>query len=377
MARPRSQPDACPGALQVHQAADGALARVRLPGGVLTPTQIQMLAEAAHTLGNGELELTSRGNVQLRAVSDPTEFATRLADSGLLPSPTHERVRNILASPLSGRSGGESDVRNLVRDLDQALCNEAALADLPGRVLFTLDDGRGDVTPLGGDFGIRAVSGTQSALVLAGRDTGARISTADAVPALIQAARVFASIRDAEWRLAEIEDGANRVLSELGMSPTDIPDRAAKEPNAPIGWIDQDDGLITLGGGLPFGVLGARLAEFLAAVERPVIVTPWKTVLLCDLTEHMAEQVVRVLAPMGLIFDENSPWLHVTACTGKPGCNKALADVRADVRNAIEADQLPVSGDQHWSGCDRLCGRPRAEVTDIVATADGYEYRTR
>src|SRR3978361_549343 len=93
--------DACPGALQVHQAADGALARVRLPGGMITPTQLEALALGAMQFGSSAMELTSRGNIQLRAVSDPDLLAEAVAKAGLLPSPTHERVRNIVASPLT------------------------------------------------------------------------------------------------------------------------------------------------------------------------------------------------------------------------------------------------------------------------------------
>ncbi|MFD4367505.1 precorrin-3B synthase [Rhodococcus sp. NPDC058521] len=372
MPRPRSRPDACPGALQVHEAADGNLARVRLPGGVLTSAQIQTLSESAARWGNGELELTTRGNVQLRAVSDPAAFADRIAAAGLLPSPSHERVRNILASPLSGRVGGQADIRDLVQQLDRALCDAPALSGLPGRTLFTLDDGRGDVTPLAADFGVHATTNTESALLLAGRDTGVRLHPSEAVAALIESAHAFQAVRRTEWRLAEVPDGIDRVLERLDLSTTTDPLPAPAESPPPIGWLDQDDGFVTLGGGLPFGILDARLAEFLAAVERPVIITPWKTLLLCDLTEHMAEQVVRVLAPMGLIFDENSPWLHISACTGRPGCAKALADVRTDARAALERGEVPIVGNQHWSGCDRLCGRPRSTVTDVVATADGY-----
>ena len=62
--------DACPGALQVHQAADGALVRVRLPGGMMTAAQLSTLARVATEFGSGTLELTARGNVQLRGIAD-------------------------------------------------------------------------------------------------------------------------------------------------------------------------------------------------------------------------------------------------------------------------------------------------------------------
>src|ERR1700722_12452124 len=64
--------DACPGALQVHQAADGALVRVRLPGGMITAAQLTALANASNGFGSGTLELNARGHIQLRAIPDVT-----------------------------------------------------------------------------------------------------------------------------------------------------------------------------------------------------------------------------------------------------------------------------------------------------------------
>lgn len=368
----RSVPDGCPGALTTHLAADGPLARIRLPGGVVSPGQMQVLAQAAAELGDGTLELTSRGNIQVRAVSDPDGFASRLADAGLLPSSTHERVRNILASPLSGRLGGLTDVRALVGALDEGLCARPDLADLPGRTLFALDDGRGDLCGLEPDFGAYAQSDGSFAVLLAGRDSGVRVDRDSVVSTLLNCAGAFVELRQSQWRVAELDNGPARIVDRLGLSAGPVLPMPAPVEVPPIGWLDQDDGLVALAAGLANGVLGARLAEFLAAIDRPLIMTPWRSLIVCDVDEEPAEQVVRVLAPMGLIFDAASPWIRVSACTGSPGCEKSLADVRADLSAAVDARMTPRDERQHWSGCERRCGRPKGEVTDVIATGIGY-----
>ncbi|NEW37350.1 precorrin-3B synthase [Nocardia cyriacigeorgica] len=387
----RTESDSCPGVLRLHEAADGPLTRIRVPGGRLEPEQLQVLAEAAEELGDGAIELTSRGNVQLRQVRDPDELTARLEVAGLLPSHTHERVRNIVASPLSGRVGGRADVHPLVRSLDDGLRAAARLAELPGRVLFALDDGRGDVSALGPDIGAHAVDEDEFALVLAGRDSGIRVSAADTADVLLAAAHGFLDLGSDQWRLHEIDCGVDRLTDLLGLAPGPHRLDLGAAPQHPIGWFPQDDDLIALGAGVRLGSLPARTAEFLAAVERPVFITPWRSLIITDLDEWPAEQVVRVLAPMGLIFDAGSPWLQVTACAGRPGCAKSHTDVRADATAAIEsgrvlpsgadiptnetiipAEQIITAGRQHWSGCDRRCGHPAGPVTDVTAGPDGY-----
>ncbi|MBH0779811.1 precorrin-3B synthase [Nocardia bovistercoris] len=385
----RRAPDSCPGVLRLHRAADGPLARIRLPGGQLTPARLAELAAITTDLADGNIELTSRGNLQLRRVRDAAALTDRLTAAGLLPSRTHERVRNIVASPLSGRLGGLADMRDLVVALDEGLCAAPELAELPGRVLITLDDGRGDVSALSGDIGVHAVGADEFALVLAGRDSGVRIGAATAVDVLLTAARGFLALDSGQWRLHDITDGPARVLDHLGLTPAVEPLEFTAAQDDPIGWLTQDDGAVTLGAGVRLGTLPARTAEFVAAVDHPILVTPWRGLLVTDLDEWAAEQVVRVLAPMGLIFDAESPWLRVSACAGLPGCAKSHTDVRADASDAvtsgrvldgetahptepISAGKITVGGRQHWSGCERRCGRPRGEVTDVTATPDGY-----
>src|SRR5258707_15536185 len=82
VARTRDR-DAWPGALQLHQAADGALARVRLPGGMILARQLEELAHAATRFGSPGMELTSRGNIQLRAIADTAAVADMVAAVGL------------------------------------------------------------------------------------------------------------------------------------------------------------------------------------------------------------------------------------------------------------------------------------------------------
>lgn len=367
MSRSRDE-DACPGALSVHQAADGALARVRLPGGMVSAAQLEALAEAAVRFAAGTVDLTGRGNVQLRGITDTAAVADAVAAAGLLPSPSHETVRNIVASPLSGRVGGLTDVRPWVVELDRAIRDAPELARLPGRFLFSLDDGTGDVSGLAADAGVQVLAGNAGslALLLAGRDSGVRLRNADAITTLVAVARRFTDVRGEAWRITELDDhdalieGLDRVEPALAVAPVTRP---------PVGWIEQSDGAVTLGAAVPLGVLTARQAQFVAAIGAPVVITPWRSLLICDLTEPVADASLRVLAPLGLVFDETSRWLDVSSCVGSPGCERSRADVRAE---AVRAAGRSGAGRVHYAGCERACGKPAAGQV-LVATGSGYQ----
>src|SRR5581483_3728855 len=115
--------------------------------------------------------------------------------------------RNIVASPLSGRAGGNADVRAWAADLDAAIQAEPALARLPGRFLFSLDDGRGDVSGLCADVGAHVVD-DHAVLLLAGRDTGVRLTARESVDTLVAIAARFAVTRESAWRVSELAEPA-------------------------------------------------------------------------------------------------------------------------------------------------------------------------
>jgi precorrin-3B synthase len=341
---------------------------------MLRADQLEALAHAAAEFGTATLELTSRGSVQLRGIGDTAAVAAAVADAGLLPSPTHERVRNIVSSPLSGRIGGLRDVRPWVAELDTAVCADPALAGLPGRFWFSLDDGRGDISGVRADVGAHVLDDGAVALLVSGTDTGVRLPADQVITTLIAVARRFAAIRGTQWRISELDDPST-VLD--GLSPSAQPGRSwPATTRGPVGWFEQgaaqDPARITLGAGVPLGVLPSRTAEYLAAIGAPLVVTPWRSVVVCDLTEEIADVSLRVLAPLGLVFDENSPWLDVSACVGSPGCERSVADVRTDAAAAVH---LGTPGEhRHFVGCERACGSLSVGEV-LVATGDGYRRR--
>ncbi|MGW4805059.1 hypothetical protein [Kitasatospora sp. NPDC004272] len=356
----RGRADACPGALRLHPAEDGHLARLRLPGGHLTHHQILAVAGAADALGDGGAEITSRGNLQLRglAAGCAADLAERLRAVGLLPSDTHERVRNIAASPLAGldgRGAAGNQLTEWVRELDEALCAAQWAAGLSGKFLFALDDGRGDVAALNADVTLIAVGGGRALLRL-GR--ARRATAVDApVPAALDAARRFLDLAAGRaWHPREIQ-------AELPEGDVPLPPFAGERP-----------ALGTLTGALSVGVRLGRadsaqwrlLADALGTGETARL-TPWRGVVL----PHADPARLPDLAAAGLRTTPGGPWEGVTACTGLPGCHKSLADVRAQAARAhtdVPAEGLPV----HWSGCARRCGHPAGRWVDVLATASGH-----
>ena len=371
----RRRGDGCPGALRVHEAKDGGIGRIRFAGGQVSAEHWSALADVADGFGDGNIHLTTRGNLQIRGISDAAGFAAAVKDCGFVPSPAHDRMRNIVVSPFA------PELLPLVAELDAALLADDVVPGLSGRTLFAVDSGAGDVAGLFPDFGVVAhADGFQ--LIVGGQVTAHWVAADDAAEVMVTAARAWQQLRGKAWRVAENPEAQASIVAGLSkVVPAAVPAELKQRVHSPaarrpVGWLPQSEGVVSLGAGVRFGQLSSQIARLLGVVGARTTVTPWHVVVVHDVAEAAAEQVVRVLAPLGLVFDANSPWLQVSACTGSAGCEKSLSDTRADAAQAIAMGGI--EGRVHFSGCERRCGHPLGSYTDYLATGVGeYEVSTR
>ena len=272
----RDRRDRCPGALRPWLAADGLLVRLRLVGGQVSRDQLLSLAAVAQEYGDGRIHLTGRANLQLRGLPGTgdrlsEEVLTALEGTGLLPTRSHELVRNVLVSPATGLAGGRADLRPVAADLDRLLCASPGLADLPGRFLFVLEDGRGDLLDRDCDLGLVALDGTRAQLRV-GETWGEVVPLHRAAVTLVALAEDFRVARgtgdQAPWHVREL----TRPLR-----PAREPDPGLPSPSPPLphGPVPGGRHVAVPDGGLDRDALSSLTA-------RRLVVTPWRGILVPD-----------------------------------------------------------------------------------------------
>lgn len=267
----RSRSDRCPGALRPWPADDGLLVRLRLIGGRVETLQLSALVDVAERYGDGRVHVTSRANLQLRGLPGDEQLddhvVTAIEATGLLPTRTHELVRNVMISPQTGLAGGRADLREAGHQLDQLLCASDTLATLSGRFLFVLDDGRGDLLEHACDLGLVALDAATAQLRV-GDGWGRIVELGDAVQTLADLAETFVDRRGAgptaPWHVREL--AAPLVEPEL-------PDPRVPRPGPALAYSPTHVVV-------PDAGMDRAFVEALTNTTDYVIVTPWRGVLI-------------------------------------------------------------------------------------------------
>jgi precorrin-3B synthase len=266
--------------------------------------------------------------------------AAGLADA----DPDVERRRAVIVAPLAC-----DDVRRVAAQVEARLIRDPRLAELPAKFAVAVDGG--SVLPLG-DIGAN--------IQITCGDATCRVTLTGTRDAVTVAAD---DVADAVARFAQM-----------------IPDIDARRPPAPrelkaIGWLPYRDGQhCAFGVGLPFGATTPAVMTALALLaeqygDGTLRVTPWRALVLPDISAVAVTQLRDACSAIGLIVDPVDPRLAVIACPGQPACASATVPARMDAMRLVA---LGLPRTVHVSGCAKGCAHPGPARITLVGENGRY-----
>jgi precorrin-3B synthase len=384
----------CPGVLHAVPAKDGLLIRIRVPGGLIEANQLTTIADLSSAFADGTVEITSRANIQLRAIrrQNLERLVEKISLAGLLPSPQHDRVRNIVSSPIAGLDTEEFiDPRPLIRQLDQRLREESVFAELHPKFSFAIYGGARRFSHDTEDLSLEAVNFNGSPylrLSIGGVASRFVVTCGDAVDCMLEAARMCITLANEfglpvrSRRVLEVPRAMQRILGSLSSRPTPFPHPtpapSVVEPLLGIFPTTRAD-RVSIAPSVPLGRLTAEQAHSLAEATREsegdLRLASWRGVVLGSVPKSEADTVVGRLHSMGLSCEGRDGFRGIAACAGSVGCEASLADVRGDAaslaKRLLRSAVLP-GWTVNLSGCDKQCARRHGATAELIANPSGY-----
>jgi ferredoxin-nitrite reductase len=385
----------CPSLFNAATAQDGILSRIRLPAGLITSTQCEVLTEVVNKFGNGEIQITNRANLQIRTSQALTEEALLdLQDYGLASSnESTDGLRNMMASPSAGIDAhakintiplvkawnfyllqhpelailsnkfsicfdGSEAIR--VSDRPNDICLVAT--EINGEIYFDLHLGLGDRGDSPAPVGV-LIPHNQVLEVLAALTEVYRIYTEQKLEQKTHSRSRPPRLRELlhDWGvekylslvteklrspLPPLKRGASKVplfkgdAEGRGIASLNeaISSRLDRAPFQHIGIHPQkQSGLFYIGVVIPLGRLTSHQLQGLASLAQQygggaVQLTPWQNLLITDIVEADLEQVTQEILNLGLYISANHPYAAIAACSGYKGCKSAHTDTQADAK---------------------------------------------
>lgn len=387
---------ACPGLSAPMSTGDGLLTRFA-PTGIIALAAFKRLCAAARTYGNGIMEVTARGSIQIRGLSavSARQFADEIA---MLEIAAQDGVP-ILCNPLSGIDADEIlDVTPLAFELHRILAQRPAATSLNAKVSVAIDGGaKLNLGRVPADIRLTALSVNGKTLlrVAAGGDDASAVDLGLVAPGDgIEAAWRLLGLLAEHGRHARARDliateGAAIFREALSTHPalrwTPAPadaDRTGRDRKplcrgAPVIALHRlRDGSLACGIGLPFGhaETGAleRLADAAAgAGAYGLRAAPDRALLAIGLTEQGAADFVAAAEQLGLVTRADDSRRRVLACAGAPLCASAHIATRDLAPQVAAAAASHLAGDVtiHISGCAKGCAHPAAAALTVIGAA--------
>ncbi|MBS0249830.1 MAG: precorrin-3B synthase [Proteobacteria bacterium] len=377
----------CPGAHRPMRSGDGLLVRVRPRAGSLSLASLRAIGSMAAQFGSGEIDLTNRGNLQIRGVTDDAFVALlgALDMAGLLdPSVEAEAVRNVVVDPLSGLDPQRADVRDLSASLEELLLRDVRLWSLPGKFKFSFS---GVAAPrVGGrSADIMMAAGDDYFSIALDGAIGMRCDVArgNVVDAIHRLALAFVELKENDASFRRMRDAVARfgVARVFGLAGLQIPTISAgtEASGAPVGLLRRNESVFGVGVGLPFGRITADhlavLCEHATAAGIEDVRTSPERVLVFPVSDApRADELLRRANVAGLIVREDDIRLAMDVCPGSPACKNSRADTRRDAQRFADGFAGSLHGcSLHISGCEKGCARRTEASFTLVGRAGRYD----
>jgi precorrin-3B synthase len=371
----------CPTVYRPMETGDGLLVRVHPPSARLTPLQARAIATAARSCGNGLIDLSGRGNLQIRGIRPAThaELVKILSATGLDDATNRQRC---IVSPLAGLDPAEFiDAARLADEIDAALGTADSAEDIPPKFAVVVDGGGLPLDDVEADVRLIAIDAACVAVALASPVGDVWIGTclqAETPSAIVSIVSAFAVARRAGNQARRMRDlsprARQRIAGSVRLPPSSPP--ATRPPIPCMGAISMGGGRMAVGLGLPFGRLDADHLERLAAWSLQfgageLHLSPWRSVLIPGVAETKVPTLLALAADAGLIVAESDPRRAIAACPGAPACARGSVSTHTDATRLAEAAPHLLEGATvHVSGCTKGCAR-RAPADLTLVGEDG------
>jgi precorrin-3B synthase len=376
---------ACPGLYAPMETGDGLLVRLLPLSRTISLDAFAGLCRAAQRHGNGMIEVTARGSLQIRGLTQTS--APLLADEVAALGVASETTVPIHVNPLAGLDPSEiSDASELAAQLQQCLSEKTSASQLSPKISVLIDGGGAlHLDRLSADVRLRAETTSEGLryLVAIGGDgstatTIGATSPEQVVPIVLNILHELAK-RGRETRGRDLlSDNAWRIaLSKL---LTDAPAPPLRQGGEPIGMHQIKGEKFALGVGLPFGQAAcAELEEWLQTAKQAgasgLRTAPGGTLLLIGMTAYAIDMLFHAAKGRGFITSANDPRRFVAACAGAPFCKSAQAPARSLGPHVAQAATSLFDGSVtlHVSGCSKGCAHRGSPALTLIG--DDGKYR--
>lgn len=359
----------CPALSAPMQTGDGWLSRIALHDAI-SPAQLSEIARLAALHGNGIIDISARGNLQIRGLTPETAQMLE-ADVRRLCLPLREGLA-VETGPLAGLDAGEITDPRPVADAIRARAEAEDLRQHLAPKMTVVVDG-------GGQIMLDALL-ADIRLVACGKDlwqlfTGSTLHGAVTTDHAAKAAMILLRQLAQQGRRARGRDlGAGMAGQELASLLQPAPPAAAPQPGGPLITVHGERHAASIAPA--FGQCEAASLMDLCQMAQQAgiaLVRPAPDHALLFIGARSACLALQEQAARhGFITTPSDPRKFIAACPGAPACASAGSDTRAMAAQIASQCGTLLDGSftLHISGCAKGCAHPSAAGIAVVSSAD-------